>query len=204
MTKSRKIVVALIVAITALLLIFFLKDYIIRKYFISKLENVDYDEYILELSLNNKKSAIYYYTPEFVMECTYNDSGELSDCIITKDYVRDMEHYYYTTNNETISIPIDLKSNRPQYINNEILLDLLNKGNKCKYKGTQVINNKKCYIFEFEDEQEIITTIYLNQKLLYTSKIDTYTPSNKTNKDKHVISEYVLDLNLTKKYLFEF
>ena len=65
MKKSHKLIVALIFLIIILLIIFLSKDFIIRKYFISKLENVDYDEYILELSINGKPSAIYYYTPEY-------------------------------------------------------------------------------------------------------------------------------------------
>lgn len=214
MTKLRKIVAPLIVIIIVLLIIFLSKDYIIRKYFIWKLENVDYDEYILEISLNNKKSAIHYYTPEFVMERAYNDSGELDNCIITKDYIKDMEHYYYIDTNEIFYTYGNTKFSKPSNVNNKTLLNFLKNENEYskisfKYHGIKLLNNQKCYVLEFNDKQQNITIIYLDKELLYTKIIDIYlidfqekSFKNSTVK-KHIICEYILDLNLKQKSLFE-
>lgn len=215
MKKSHKVIVALIFIITILLIIFLSKDFIIRKYFISLLENVDYDEYILEVSINGKKSAIYYYTPEYVMERNYDNDSKLNDCIITKNYFQNMEYYYFIERNETISTPTDTKFIKPLNINNDNLLTFLNQNfendkKTFKFKGLENINNIKCYVLEFKDKNSLSTTIYLSKELLYTVKIDTHMTNMTENKfitqtiDNHVIYDYTLDLTLKQKYLFEF
>ena len=125
MKKSHKLIVALIFIITILLIIFLSKDFIIRKYFISILENVDYDEYILELSINGKKSAIYYYTPEYVMERHYDDNEQLNKDIIIKPYFQSTAYHYFFQTDETILTPEDISFIKPTHINNDHLLSFL-------------------------------------------------------------------------------
>ena len=215
MKKSHKLIVALIFLIIILLIIFLSKDFIIRKYFISKLENVDYDEYILELSINEKPSRIYYYTPESVMERHYNNDGNLKDFIIVNNFIENSQYYYYLNDNEITQGNVEFHFSDLNTINNHTLLNLLNKNynnikNTLKYIGIKDINNIKCYVLKFKIEPSTTFTIYLNKELLYIVRIDTHTSNSKENtsitntNNNHIIYDYTLDLTLNKKYLFEF
>ena len=171
--KNTLIVLGL--GLLAFLIVFLTKDLVVRHDFMTKVQLVDYEDYILTMSCNNKKVATYYYTSDFVAERTYDKNGELEKSITIQDYIKNEKKY-----------------------------DL----NNFKYKGTESLNNRECYVLEFESKETgTITTIYLDKKLYYTARIDTYMPFIEENAegtiDKHIIKDYTLDLNLKEKDLFK-
>lgn len=184
------------------LIIFLNKDVIIRQYFIAKIQNVDYEEYILTTLYNGKLKEKSYYTENFGIVQEYDENKENNYNIVIYDYNKSLE-YQYNIAEDNMRKSIQSEVLRSMHVNNNNLLDLLkdNENNyKCKYKGIEKVNNQECYVLEFEDNQKKITDIYLNKKLLYTVKIDNYVANNF---DKHKIYEYILDLELKEKDLFE-
>lgn len=202
MNRIRKIIVVLICIFIICLIIFLNKDFIIRQYFIAKIQNVDYEEYILTTLYNGKLKEKSYYTENFGIVQDYDENGNIMPIVFVSDYNKNLE-YQCNMLDYDIRKSIPIETLRPININNEHLLKLLinTKNNyKFKYKGTDKINNQECYVLEFEDSRQTITSIFLDKKLLYTSKIDTYLVNNSS---EHIICEYILDLELKEKDLFE-
>lgn len=184
------------------LIIFLNKDFIIRQYFIAKIQNVDYEEYILTTLYNGKLKEKSYYTENFGIVQEYDENGKIMPIVFVSDYNKNLE-YQCNILDYDMRKSIETEVIRPTNINNDNVLDLLiDKCNnyKFRYKGTNKVNNQDCYVLEFDDNQKKITDIYLNKKLLYTVKIDNYVANNF---DKHKIYEYILDLELKEKDLFE-
>ena len=209
--KTALIVLGL--GLLAFLIVFLTKDFVVRHDFITKVQLVDYEDYILTMSCNNKKVATYYYTSDFVAERTYDENGELEKSITIQDYIKNTNYKYNLETNETFTTTNNSNTTRPANINNDILLNFLKNQNKYntqkfKYKGTESLNNRECYVLEFESKENgTITTIYLDKELYYTARIDTYMPFIENNAegtmDKHIIKDYTLDLNLKEKDLFK-
>lgn len=209
MKLNKKIIIALFFILLILLIIFFSKDFIIRQYFISKIENIDYKEYILTASSNNKKIAIYYYTSDTMYRRTYNDNEELNDDISILDYAKSIE-YTYDINNHTTSPTNNINFSRDFNVNNDNLLEFLRnttEQTKFTYKGSETINNRDCYVFEFERFDESTYTIYLDKELLYTVRVQLYNPNfddlHDNSNNKYIIHNYTLDLDLKDKDLFK-
>lgn len=193
MNKFKKLIIAIIFIIISLVILFG-KDFIIRQYFIYKVENVDYDEYILTTSYNGKKRDISYYSDDVQIFRTY-DNDKLGDIITVYDYKKGMAYEYDIINKNTKR---DINNFvKPTNLNNHNLLSLLNNTEDARhflYKGTENVNNRECYVLFFEKDSDNFTTIYLDKELLYTIK----------EEDNHSILEYDLDLTLEDKKLFEF
>lgn len=208
MKKLHKIIIFLFFIIVITAIIFFIKDFVIRQYFINKLKNHNYNEYILYTNCNNKKVSISYYTTNYMYQREYNENGELSNKIIIYDYDKNIAYAYDLTNCTTTNIPFDFS--KALNLNNNRLLDLLNNTNSStfSYKGSTTINNRNCYLFEFKCLDKNIYTIYLDKKLLYTILLDRYNPEfNDVIDDtinQHMIYDFTIDLDLKEKNLFEF
>lgn len=209
----KTILVILGIGVLGFLIVFLTKDLVIRHDFMTKIHSVDYEDYILTMSYNNKKVATYYYTSDFVAERTYSENGELENSITIQDYIKNTNYTYNLETNETFTNTKNYNTNRPTNVNNDTLLNFLNNANKYdsknfKYKGNESLNNRECYVLEFESEETgTITTIYLDKELYYTARIDTYMPFIEDNAEgtinKHIIKDYTLDLKLKEKDLFK-
>lgn len=203
MKKMNKLIIVIICIIMIGLIIFFCKDFIIRQYFIAKIENVDYDEYILTTSYNGKKSDINYYFDDVRMFREYNENEKLENIITVYDYKKGMTYEYDIVNNTTSKDKNNFT--RTININNSDLLLLLKnayENRKFLYKGVENINNRYCYVLFFEKDTDKYTTIYLDMELFYTVREEIY--DNNALEDKHKIFDYDLDLTLKQKDLFEF
>ncbi|MFG6319300.1 MAG: hypothetical protein K1W33_05515 [Clostridia bacterium] len=202
MKKKKNLIVVIILIIILSLIILFGKDFIIRQYFIYKIENVDYDEYILTTSLNGKKFDISYYSGDIHIFRSYNDKEDLEDIIKVYDYDKNILYEYNIKNNT-------YERNKSNFIktttlnNSDLLIALKNvdTNRKFEYKGIKQINNRECYILFFEKDRDNYTTIYLDKELLYTVREEVH---NKNLEVVNRIFEYVLDFTLKDKNLFEF
>lgn len=198
MSRIKKFIIVLILIFIICLIIFLNKDFIIRQYFIAKIQDVDYEEYILTTLYNGKLKEKSYYTEDFAILQMYDENEEKNNIVLC-DYSKSME-YQYNMSEDSMKRSVQTETLRPISINNENLFEFL-KGTKnkvkFKYKGIEFVNNQNCYILEFKDEEETITNIYLNKELLYTTREENYIGSD------HIIYDYFLDLELEEKYLFE-
>lgn len=180
MKKKKNLIVVIILIIILSLIILFGKNFIMRQYFIYKIENVDYDEYILTTSLNGKKTNISYYSDDIHIFRKYDKNISYEYNITNKTYIKNKSNFCEIEN-----------------MNNFNLLSLLkNEEEKRKfiYKGIEQINNRECYILLFEKDKEDYKIIYLDKELLYTIR----------EEDNYLTLDYDLDFNLQEKYLFEF
>ena len=85
MNKKKIFVICFLIIIIALI-VFLSKDFIIRKMFISKLENVTYDEYIVSFVSNDINMRTYYYKRnDKYMTTNYNINNELYNFIEVTD-----------------------------------------------------------------------------------------------------------------------
>lgn len=200
MSRIKKFIIVLILIFIICLIIFLNKDFIIRQYFIAKIQDVDYEEYILTTLYNGKLKEKSYYTEDFAILQMYDENEEKNNIVVC-DYSKSIE-YQYNMLKGNINKRIKTETIRPISINNKLLDFLRNKEKdyKCKYKGIENVNHQECYVLEFEDTDRMITDIFLNKELLYTVKIDTYITNNLS---EHIIYEYILDLELKEKDLFE-
>lgn len=209
----KTILIILGLAILGFLIVFFTKDLVIRHDFMTKLLLVDYEDYILTQYCNNKKIAIYYYTSDFVAERNYDENGQLQNSMSLQDYIKNTSYKYNLDTNETFISTHNSDETRPGHLNNATLLSFLKETNpydprKFKYNGIETINDRECYVLEFESEKNgTITTIYLDKEYYYTARIDTYMPFIEDDAEgtinKHIIQDYTLDLGLKEKDLFK-
>lgn len=211
MKNLKTIIIILILVIFVGLCIYLARDFFNRHDFLTQMQLVDYDEYILTFSINNKKTAIYYSTHDFVAMREYNDSGELNNHIIIYNYDQCLKYDYDIDTEETSISP--LPTTRDTHVNNQDVLNLLKNGNifnkqKFEYKETETINNRECHVLAFKGKHDTSTTVYVDKEFLYTVKIDHYVPSlkndieNVTN-NKHITWEYTMDFELKQKDLFD-
>lgn len=191
---KKKLIILAIICLS----LFIFRDFIIRQYFISKIEYVDYDEYILIDYLNGKKNKASYVGADFMIVLGYNEKEEV-ECVWIYDYDKKVKCEYNLATDE--SDRTSNNENRPMNLNNEQLLVLLKSKAKFKFKGIDKITNRECYILKFMLSEENIVTIYLDKELLYIVK---YKENNiQGYKDKNIINDYELDLELKHKDLFK-
>lgn len=176
------------------LIIFFFKDYIIRQFFISKIEYVDYDEYILTQYENGKKKQITYVGADFMIRREYDKNEELTDC--TYEYYFDKSLQIQDDNEIENVDKIGVVDVRPCNVNNDYLMKLLKSDKKFIYKGTKILDNRKCYVLEFEFNG-VNMVIYLDKELLFTLRKEIY------ENDRKSIHNYKLDLELKEKDIFK-
>ncbi len=189
----------LIIIVIICLILFIFRNSIIRQYFISKIEYVDYDEYILIDYLNGKKNKASYVGADFMVVLEYDLEGEKVENVTIYDYDKMTEYQHNFATEE-----IDRKANnenRPISLNNDRLLELLKSNAKFKFKGLERTNNGNCYILEFKPEDKHIITMYLDKVNLYIVKYNEEFLD--CNKDKNLTHYYELDLELKHKDLFE-
>lgn len=191
--KKKLIIVAIIC-----LSLFIFRDFIIRQYFISKIEYVDYDEYILIDYLNGKKNKASYVGADSMVVLEY-DLDENIECVFTYDYDKRTRYEY---NLEEYDINKDGNNgNRPINLNNEHLLDLLKSKSKFNYKGIKNLKSREAYVLELIPSKENRIIMYLDKELLYVLKSEEKFLN--TNEDKNILHDYELDLELKHKNLFE-
>lgn len=221
MKASKKLIIVALCLLVIFLIIFILKDFIIRQYFTKKIENVNFDEYILNYKINNEEIAIYYYkNNDKYIERRY-ENGELSNYQYVTD-VKNKKVYTYNIENKETSEITDLSEYEIQNFTwNNTLVDFLKNENQqsnlsFKYDGIENINNIECYTMTFEDNTGWKCTAYVNKELFNVVKLDfdlsllmtdeeiALSKSNGQSIDNgHIIWEYELDLNLKQKDLFE-
>lgn len=189
----------LIIIVIICLILFIFRNSIIRQYFISKIEYVDYDEYILIDYLNGKKNKASYVGADFMVVLEYDLEGEKVENVTIYDYDKMTEHQQNFATEEN-----DRKANnenRPISLNNDYLLELLHSKAKFKFGFIKEIHSTNSYAFEFRPTREHIITMYLDKELLYT--VEYVEEFLDTNKDKTMIHNYELDLELKHKDLFK-
>lgn len=202
MSRIKKFIIVLILIFIICLIIFLNKDFIIRQYFIAKIQDVDYEEYILTTLCNGKLKAKGYYTEDFGIVQDYDENENIMPLVFVSDYNKNLE-YQCNIFDYDMRKSIETETVRSFNINNNKLLELLinvNKNIHFKYKGNDTINNCYCYVLEFEDNEQTITDIYLNKELLYTVREENY---GLNKESEHIIYDYILDLELKEKDLFE-
>lgn len=192
---KKKLIIVVIICLS----LFIFRDFIIRQYFISKIEYVDYDEYILIDYLNGKKNKASYVGADFMIVLDYDLNGEKVEIVSITDYDKILQHQYNLLTDET-DITAN-NENRPMNLNNDRLLELLKSNAKFKVKSLEKTNNINCYILEFKPEKKHIITMYLDKINLYTVKYNEEFLD--CNKDKNLVHNYELDLELKHKDLFE-
>lgn len=191
---KKKLIIVVIICLS----LFIFRDFIIRQYFISKIEYVDYDEYILIDYLNGKKNKASYVGADFMIVLGYNEKEEVEH-IVEYDYDKMLQ---YQSNLATGEVDRTANNeNRPMNLNNDRLLELLKSNAKFKVKSLEKTNNINCYILEFKPEKKHIITMYLDKINLYTVKHNEEFLD--CNKDKNLVHNYELDLELKHKDLFE-
>lgn len=191
---KKKLIIVVIICLS----LFIFRDFIIRQYFISKIEYVDYDEYILIDYLNGKKNKASYIGADFMIVLGYNEKEEVEH-IVEYDYDKMLQ---YQSNLATGEVDRTANNeNRPMNLDNDRLLELLKSNAKFKVKSLEKKNNINCYILEFKPEKKHIITMYLDKINLYTVKHNEEFLD--CNKDKNLVHNYELDLELKHKDLFE-
>ncbi len=191
---KKKLVVVLIICLS--LLIF--HNFLIRQYFISKIEYVDYDEYILLDYLNGKKNKASYVGADFMIVIGYN-AEEKIECVWTYDYDKRIEYQYNMQEDDLKKVGNN--EDRPINLNNGQLTALLKNNTKFKLIGTDEINNRSCYILEFKTSEASVIAIYLDKELLYTVKyVEKFIGERK---EKNIINDYELDLELKHRDIFK-
>lgn len=191
---KKKLIIVVIICLS----LFIFRDFIIRQYFISKIEYVDYDEYILIDYLNGKKNKASYIGADFMIVLGYNEKEEVEH-IVEYDYDKMLQ---YQSNLATGEVDRTANNeNRPMNLDNDRLLELLKSNAKFKVKSLEKTNNINCYILEFKPEKKHIITMYLDKINLYTVKHNEEFLD--CNKDKNLVHNYELDLELKHKDLFE-
>ncbi len=191
---KKKLIIIVIICLS----LFIFRNSIIRQYFISKIEYVDYDEYILIDYLNGKKNKASYVGADFMVVLGYNEKEEV-EYIWKYDYNKMLQHQNNLVDNIT-----DKNANngdRPINLNNERLLGLLRSRTKLEYKGINNIDSRECYTLKFEFEKENFIVIYLDKELLYTNQVEEV--FNEGNESKTEVYNYELDLKLKHNDLFE-
>lgn len=193
---KKKLIIVVIICLS----LFIFRDFIIRQYFISKIEYVDYDEYILIDYLNGKKNKASYVGANFMIVLEYDLEGEEVEGITKYDYSKRIQYQYNLLTDKQKQ-----KGNnedRPINLNNERLLGLLNKLKvKLKFKFIDNIDGRECYVLKFEFKKNNFIIVYLDKKLLYTYKVEEVFIND--NKSQTEIYNYELDLELKHKDLFE-
>ena len=191
---KKKLVVVLIICLS--LLIF--HNFLIRQYFISKIEYVNYDEYILLDYLNGKKNKASYVGADFMIVIGYN-AEEKIECVWTYDYDKRIEYQYNMQEDDLKKVGNN--EDRPINLNNGQLTALLKNNTKFKLIGTDGINNRSCYILEFKTSEASVIAIYLDKELLYTVKyVEKFIGERK---EKNIINDYELDLELKHRDIFK-
>lgn len=185
----------LFVVLIMILVIYFAKDFMLRKYFIDKIEYVDYDNYILEYSYNGKKVDISYVGYNFTYVREYDKNENLKDYIIVYNYGKSIKYKYDLLLRKIVNEEFD--DIRLPNLDNRYLLTLLKDRNKFIYKGIENINNRKCYVLLFKTKNETVK-IYLDKELLYTVRREMDYGANRYN-----VFEYVLDLEIKQKDIFD-
>lgn len=191
---KKKLIIVVIICLS----LFIFRDFIIRQYFISKIEYVDYDEYILIDYLNGKKNKASYVGADFMIVLGYNEKEDV-ECVWIYDYDKKVKCEYNLATDESDRTANN--ENRPMNLNNDRLLELLKSNAKFKVKSLEKTNNINCYILEFKPEKKHIITMYLDKINLYTVKHNEEFLD--CNKDKNLVHNYELDLELKHKDLFE-
>lgn len=191
---KKKLIIVVIICLS----LFIFRDFMIRQYFISKVEYVDYDEYILIDYLNGKKNKASYVGADSMVVLEY-DLDENIECVFTYDYDKRTRYEY---NLEEYDINKDGNNgNRPINLNNEHLLDLLKSKSKFNYKGIKNLKSREAYVLELIPSKENRIIMYLDKELLYVLKSEEKFLN--TNEDKNILHDYELDLELKHKNLFE-
>ncbi len=191
---KKKLIIIVIICLS----LFIFRNSIIRQYFISKIEYVDYDEYILIDYLNGKKNKASYVGADFMVVLGYNEKEEV-ESVWVYDYDKKVKCEYNLVTGETDRTANN--ENRPISLNNDYLLELLHSKAKFKFGFIKEIHSTNSYAFEFRPTREHIITMYLDKELLYT--VEYVEEFLDTNKDKTMIHNYELDLELKHKDLFK-
>ena len=191
---KKKLIIIVIICLS----LFIFRNSIIRQYFISKIEYVDYDEYILIDYLNGKKNKASYVGADFMVVLGYNEKEEV-ESVWVYDYDKKVKCEYNLVTGETDRTANN--ENRPISLNNDYLLELLHSKAKFKFEFIKEIHSTNSYAFEFRPTREHIITMYLDKELLYT--VEYVEEFLDTNKDKTMIHNYELDLELKHKDLFK-
>lgn len=204
-----------------LLTIFFSKDFIFRRVFISKLENVNFEEYIVTFISNNQKKETYYCkSKDKYISRGYDENNELYNFEYVTD-VKNKKSYTYDFDTEKIDNEKEIEKAEPVFSWNEDVLKMLkNEDSKqsfsFKYLGIENIDNIKCYKMIFEDGTGWSCTAYVNKETLNTMKLDFDLEKILTEKELeesenlkqtvnhgHVIWEYDWDFELNQEELFK-
>ncbi len=191
---KKKLIIIVIICLS----LFIFRNSIIRQYFISKIEYVDYDEYILIDYLNGKKNKASYVGADFMVVLGYNEKEEV-ESVWVYDYDKKVKCEYNLVTGETDRTANN--ENRPISLNNDYLLELLHSKAKFKFEFIKEIHSTNSYAFEFRPTREHIITMYLDKELLYT--VEYVEEFLDTNKDKTMIHNYELDLELKHKDSFK-
>lgn len=192
---KKKLIIVVIICLS----LFIFRDFIIRQYFISKIEYVDYDEYILIDYLNGKKNKASYVGADFMIVLEYDLENEVVENVTAYNYNKMTEHQYNLL--EHSGDKAGNNEDRPLNLNNERLLGLLRSRVKLKYDEINDIDGRECYVLKFKFKKDNFVIIYLDKKLLYTYKVEEVFIND--NKRQTEIYNYELDLELKHKDLFE-
>lgn len=191
---KKKLIIIVIICLS----LFIFRNSIIRQYFISKIEYVDYDEYILIDYLNGKKNKASYVGADFMVVLGYNEKEEV-EYIWKYDYDKRLKHQYNSLEDD--GDKDGNNENRPQNLNNEHILDLLKSKLKFNYKGIKKLESREAYVLELVASKENRIIMYLDKELLYVLKSEEKFLN--TNEDKNILHDYKLDLELKHKDLFK-
>lgn len=191
---KKKLIIIVIICLS----LFIFRNSIIRQYFISKIEYVDYDEYILIDYLNDKKNKASYVGADFMVVLGYNEKEEVEH-IVEYDYNKMLQHQYNVL--EDGGDKDGNNGDRPLNLNNEQLLVLLKSKKRLSYKGIEKVIGRDVYVLKFDFKQNNVITIYLDKDLLYTVRYEE--KYAKQNTDSNIINDYELDLELKHKDLFK-
>lgn len=191
---KKKLIIIVIICLS----LFIFRNSIIRQYFISKIEYVDYDEYILIDYLNGKKNKASYVGADFMVVLGYNEKEEVEH-IVEYDYNKMLQHQYNVL--EDGGDKDGNNGDRPLNLNNEHILDLLKSKLKFNYKGIKKLESREAYVLELVASKENRIIMYLDKELLYVLKSEEKFLN--TNEDKNILHDYKLDLELKHKDLFK-
>ncbi|MCX4303356.1 MAG: hypothetical protein OSJ66_05065 [Clostridia bacterium] len=219
MNKKKVFIICFLIIIIALI-VFLSKDFIIRKMFISKLENVTYDEYIVSFVSNDINMGTYYYKRnDKYMTRNYNSNNELYNFIEVTD-IKNKKSYTYYCDTKEIDNEKVCEIIEPSLGWNENVLDMLKNENQqeklsFRYLGTENKDNINCYKMIFEDGTGWSCTVYVDKINCVVIKLD-FDMSKIMKEDElknseemgqtingHIIWKYDWDFELKQKDLFE-
>lgn len=178
--KKKSIIILVVIAIVVIIFaVLIKKNSNMKEYLLNETKNANIEEYIVSTKKDEKLQTIFYIKNKKAIQKILDENGN----------------------------PIDGKNSLVEWeeeigLNDIFLENMANKNEKARFlfKGIENIDGKDCYkVIVYKDNGKI--TFYIDKELHYTRRIE-YSVKDENNVTQNNKIDYLIDVNLTKKDLF--